>query len=331
MEKRNAKMETKSVLAMCYILDEYEMFKVAVEELEKKAGNRDFTYEVLKLSQGKFLMISKHARRFFYEWENTIKTINEHGYISNFMMANFCWGEEKIAEAMYIYEYLQANRDNLDTIKAVLKKLDELKFNDIELNTGLNFSEKKYHVSTNLYHSIHIPYVANAKTVPNYTTSSVEFYSEDTPYEMEITSSLGQISEYGRKIKLNSLVFDPNLIPDSITKETVFDSIINLKKEQKTEVDAIRNAVDLTIGLEDLTMMISSLINTVNTITDEDIKNKLKASIEVMLEELAKLDVIKEGFEEQIVKENPSITEKKLTLEKNLYKQRRTYEALDLC
>ena len=27
--------------------------------------------------------------------------------------------EEKIAEAMYIYEYLQANRDNLDTIKAV--------------------------------------------------------------------------------------------------------------------------------------------------------------------------------------------------------------------
>ena len=43
------------------------------------------------------------------------------------------------------------------------------------------------------------------------------------------------------------------------------------------------------------------------------------------------MEVIKEGFEEQIVKENPSITEKKLTLEKNLYKQRRTYEALDLC
>lgn len=331
MEKVIPSIETRTLLAMCYILDEYQIFKEAVKELDKKSGNRDYVYAVLKLTQGKMVIGGKHAKRFYKEWESVIDTINQHGYISNLIMANFCWGEEKEQEAEYFYEYLLANRDNLDTIKEILKKLIELKFNKVEMDTGLNFSEKKYHISTNLYHSIHFNYIANAINIPNYQTCSVHYYSETTPYEMEITTSLGQISEYGRKIKMNSLVFDPSLLPKEITKEIVFDSIISLKEEKKQEVTAIRNAVDLSIGLEDLQYMIENTMRTIDTIDDETIKLNLLKSATTMLEELGKMKTESSVLESQIHQSYPSITEQKLVLEKNLYKQRRADAAIDSC
>lgn len=331
MEKVIPSIETRNLLAMCYILDEYQIFKEAVKELDKKAGSRDFVYDVIKLTQGKMVIGGKHAKRFFEEWKSVIDTINQHGYISNFMLANFCWGEEKEQEADYFYEYLLANRDSLDTIKAILKKLIELKFDKVEMDTGLNLSERKYHLSTNLYHSIHFNYIANAINIPNYQTCSVQYYSETTPYEMEITTSLGQISEYGRKIKMNSLVFDPSLLPEEITKEIVFDSLISLKDKGKKEQTAIRNAVDLSIGLEDLQYMIESTMRVIDTIDDETIKLNLLKSATTMLEELGKMKTESSVLESQIQQNYPTITEQKIVLEKNLFKQRRTYASIDSC
>lgn len=331
MDKPVATIETRTLLAMSYILDEYESLKNAVMELEKRSGNSDYVYAVLKITQGKYVIGNKPAKEFVRDYQEVIDKINKYGYISNFIMSNFCWGKEHELNAEYFYEYLQANRENIEIIREVLKKLVELKFEKISLDTGINFSEKKYHLSTNMYHSLHFPYVANAINIPNYQTCSVQFYSETTPYEMTFTTSLGKITEYGRTITCNSLVFDPNLIPNEITQETVFDSLINLKNENKKEQTAIRNAVDLSIGIEDLQYMIESTMRMIDTIDDETIKLNLLKSATTMLEELGKMKVESDALESQIKQTHPSIDEQKLVLEKNLYKQRRAYAAIDSC
>lgn len=331
MEKEIPKMETRSLLAMCYILDDYHRFGDAIIASQKKVKNRDFSYDLLKVTQGRKIIGGHEAKRIYNEFKDVIDTINEYGYVSNFIMSNFCWGEKYQEIAEYFYEYLIANRENLETIKAVLSKLIELKFDNIEFDTGLDFSEKKYSLSNNLYHSIHFNYIAEALPIPQYNANSVRYYSETTPYEMEITASLGQITEYGRKIKLNTLVFDPSLLPDKITKETVFDSLVDLKNQTKEEVTAIRNAVDLSIGIEDLQYMIENTMRIIDTIEDETIKLNLLNSATIMLEQIGKMKIERDALESQIQEEHPTITEQKLTLEKKLYKQRRDYESIDLC
>ena len=46
-------METRSVLAMSYILEDYKKLGSIILEAQKKTKNRDFSYDLLRVSLGK--------------------------------------------------------------------------------------------------------------------------------------------------------------------------------------------------------------------------------------------------------------------------------------
>ena len=83
-------METRSVLAMSYILEDYKKFGDIILEAQKKTKNRDFSYDLLRVSQGKTIIGGSAAKKVYNENKDIIDTINEHGYISNFIMCNYC-------------------------------------------------------------------------------------------------------------------------------------------------------------------------------------------------------------------------------------------------
>lgn len=329
MTKQIASMETKSLLAMCYILDEYHALGDAIMEVTR-TKKRDIAYDLLRLTQGKNVIGAKDAKRILIEYKTVIDTINQYGYISNFIMQNYNWGEDYQAQAEYFYEYLLANRENLETIKEVLTKLVELEIPQVELDTGLVF-DKRYKLDTNIYYNLNINYLANMRAIPNYQKGIIEYVAENSPYNLEVSTSMGQITQYSRKIKLNTLVFDPSLLPNEITKDNLFEEIKQLKKAKQEESLAIYDSVNIHIGLEDLQEMILQFIRTINSIQDEERKTELKASMEIILEQIAKMEAVKEKMEDTIVDKHPEITEDKLELEKKLYKHRRTYNNLDLC
>lgn len=330
MEKTVPSMETRSVLAMSYILEDYKKFGDIILEAQKKTKNRDFSYDLLRVSQGKTIIGGSAAKKVYNENKGIIDTINEHGYISNFIMCNYCWGNEYDAIADYFYNYLIANKENIEEIRATLRKLVELKFEKVELDTGLDFTSKTYRTDTSIYHSMHINYLANMEVVPMYQSGIVYYKTQNSPYEIELSTSLGKITEYGRKIKLNTLIFDPNLIPSNIDN-SLFDEIVSLGKSKQPETTAIRNSVDLSIAIEDLQYMIESTFRAINTIEDEQVRLNLIESGTKMLEELGKMKIERDVLESRIKQSHPTITEDKLTLEKKLYKQRRDFASIDLC
>ena len=74
---------------------------------------------------------------------------------------------------------------------------------------------------------------------------------------MQLRVGHDNISWYGRRIILNSLVFDPNSLPKKIDRESTHGKLLDLKKEQKALSDTIIRSVDLGVSIIDLDAQVS--------------------------------------------------------------------------
>lgn len=331
MEQRCAVIETKTLLAMCYILDEYEEFKHAVEVLEKKGNNLDNIFQVCRLIQGKNMFISKESKKFYKEYKHVIDKINKYGYFYNFVMSNFCGSTESKISAEYCYQYLKANEQNLDTIVDVLTRLVSLEVNKIYFDTALDFTQKSYKLYTDRYYQLELHYLANMKNIPVYPKNTIEYITTTSPYDLVVRTEIGKIDKYGREIFLNTLIFDYKLLPEAIDQVNIYDEIISLKKNTEAERDVIIDSVDVSISLDDLTYMLEHIEKIISKLTNETAKERLRESADKIITEINKMKEVRDKFEVEALEAYPILSETKLTLEKKLYKERRRDAAIDTC
>lgn len=141
----------------------------------------------------------------------------------------------------------------------------------------------------------------------------------------------GEISEYSREIILNNLLFNVETLPKKIDREHIFDSILNLKNEQKEKTQIIRNSVDLDISVLDLEQQLDITITKINGLEDVKNKEELVTILSNIKEDVEKLRILSDQHNNSISKENSSLTPELLEKEKKLYIRRREMDKIDWC
>ncbi len=81
-----------------------------------------------------------------------------------------------------------------------------------------------------------------------------------------------EIANYGRKMKLNSLLFDPRALPEKIDIEHTHGKLVKLKTEQRYKENIIRNSVDLSISVFNLERQFNCSYETISKL--DGLKNK---------------------------------------------------------
>ena len=56
------KVSTKNIIALCYILDEFEPFKKRLLKVISPKYNRDFVFQLWNISEGKKVLGARKAR-----------------------------------------------------------------------------------------------------------------------------------------------------------------------------------------------------------------------------------------------------------------------------
>lgn len=330
MEKEYKEISINNLLALAHILDDYEKFNKKLKKFVSSKYNRDDILHLYEISTGEFTLSLK-ARKFYSENREIIDIINKYSSSSDFICyiydsdgSNNLW-----CDLNYFYNYLKDNKEKLDDIIILLKKVRELGFGNIKFNVNDDFKNEEYKLSTSKVKSIlysNIRFLENMELIPEYENNIIKYKTNGSNYCMVLPYRDDAKGWSSNEIILNNLLFDPSRLPNSLKKEDTIDKIIALKETKKEETTSVRELVDLGVKIFDLEKEYANLKYIVDRLENVKSKEELKkvlSNIKIEIEQLRQIN-------KNEVKENTNVSEEQIEKEKQLYIKSREFQYLDL-
>lgn len=336
------KIDINILIALVNILDEYEIFhERMMNYIKNNRYNKEQISKLEKISIDNNYLVGSKAKDFYLNNKETIDTINKYTSIYNFIVSNYNYRGypfDDYNKLDYYYNYLLKNKNNIETIKELLDRIKELGFKEIDLDESYDFTKQDYyflldwykHGDKKIYYS-NLNYSENIEVLPNYEKNTIRYHSKSSNYRIMINEfSEEDESIFYREIMVNNLMFNPSLLPNKITKEETLDKIIKLKNANKREDEIIKDAIDLSINLEDLERQFIKTNKNINKIDSIINKEDLQKLLIEIYDNIQELREIENSYYQQIVKENNKITSENLNKEKKLLLDRRYDSIIDL-
>lgn len=333
MEK-NYSAYTKDLIALCHILDDFKEFQERLKT-EMPKYNRDFIFKLGDISKGERVFWAIKAKRFYNENKKVIDTINKYGgNLPRFIIASY-YSPVKLSSdnsSYFFYDYISSHRDDLDNILGVLNKISDLGFSKIEFNAELDFTKEKYDVDPIFRKNYSIVFVDNVEAIPNYQ-GYVFYRTKGSNYRMKLDivgEEIYQSSHYGNDITLNSLLFSPDRLPESISREDTFEKILELQQAQEDKEQSIRNSVDLNVSILDLDSQLSSTNWTISRLKNVENKEQLLDVLLSIGQEVDELKRLSAEYDSGVSEREPSLTPEKLEQERGAYQKRREWSRMHI-
>jgi len=325
MEEKDIKTATvDELLALCEILDDFEEFNRKLVNLtsRKYTHNISKTYRLWKKSKGKRVLSIK-INEFYNENKQIIDTINKYSDMATFIYNNYNKNDKIDTNKLdYFYRYIIKNREQIDKIKELLDKLKSLHVSKIEFDDNLKFTDNKYKIHENMGDNSTINYVDNIEIIPSYNDKKFKYRTTGSNYEIQL-----EVFSFGKdwvpylklkKVTVNSLLFDCNRLPESLTDEQcVFDPIIRKNKEYEKEYTVIQDSIDFRLDIDNINDSIEDIEYLVEyrlgKVTN---KEELVKLLENLKENANELKRISKNYDKKITKEYPDITKQALKKER---------------
>ncbi len=318
------KINTKNLLALCHIIDEYPQFREDLEPFVEKTNNYyNNISKFVSLTNSKRIIGGKKEKQIYNKNKEIFDKINRYSYISNFLL--------EIEDIDNFYNYLNEYRENLNKITLVVTKITDLGIKTINLDLSQDFTKENYQLDT----STNIPFrkfdfVDNIKIIPNYESEIVKYTTTNSPYQIkiQIDAFLYDPEIHVTDMTLNTLVFDANTLPKELTMEETFNKIKYLNSLSQ-ENHQVQNSVNLLVGVNDLEKQVKKLEQELHYNSLLTSKVEIQKILLNMKKCLLQLKQESENYIESITKDNGIVTPELIKEEKEAYLNRRFYRGID--
>ena len=312
------KVNTKNLLALCHILDDYKVFSTKIDEISK---SKEFPIsDMVKIVTRNFTF-NYEMVKFYNENKQIIDTILNYTYIYDFIIHK--------KELDDIYNYLIKHQDKLNKIIPLITKLDNLKIKTIEFDESLDFTDKIYNLDTAFNYNFEYYYLDNMEILPTYDSQQVNYKTNNSNYEIEISRNL--INDIiCNSIRVNSLWFDSNKLPDVITIESTFNKIVALASTVKPDQKSLKNIIDLDMAMENIQKEIANFYDKVEQMNDNKAKQELIKLLEDTKQLLNNIAKINQKYSTDIYNTNPKINEELVNKEKEKIYAKKWFSSIDI-
>ena len=322
--KSNKKIYIDNMIALCYIVEEYEEFEKNLKASMPKKQAQDFVFGLWKISQGNNKTITRKVKKFYENNQRVINTINKYSSIIRFISLNSKENKYLSEDIPFFYEYILLHKKDIPNILEILEKLKELEFRKIEFNETLDFTKEKYDAYQNFDKNTNIVYVANPEVIPNYI-GHINYKTKSSNYKITlglVGNKEKEISPLERSIILNSLIFDVNTLPEKIDKEHIFTHLLNTSNLLTSK---IKSTIDLNISIFDLEEQLNNTSITINQLDNVKNKDEIKLVLSKIKEHLIILNSLTNDHNQSISKEEAPLTKEIIEQEKIMYLKRRPW------
>ena len=336
-DKNSKEIYTNHLIVLCELGEDYKSFCDDLEELIKSKSNRNLVDKVYRIIQGELAIGSGKYKEFIEKYKHVIEVMNEYSCLSNLTVLSYDAKGRRYKDLVedYFYQYIQEHKKDIETIKAVALKIKSLGFSTIIFGEKLDFTERQYIL--NFFDESDFEFLENIEINTTYDIDPITYRTNSSCYCLYLKTTgdvinKKKIYENDRSIELNSLIFDPNRLPNEITTESTIRVIYELKEKKLPEQIDLRHAVDLSVADYDLKSYferwkkISKRINNVKD--DPELINLLNQMQNI----LAQLQSFEKKLKKQIVDSYPDITDE--TIEEGIKQyldiRKRQYPSIDL-
>lgn len=219
----------------------------------------------------------------------------------------------------FFYAYIYRHRNKKKQILETLTKIKKLGIETVLFNENADFTGKEYSMIIDRWNYTpytRVDYLDNMKAIPNYENNVIKYVSLDSHYLITVETSMDGIFDKGKEIKLNSLIFDSNRLPDSVDKEDLVKKIIGLRQNEQERVEDVRNAVELSASIDDLDEQYGLTSDTIEGLKDIKDKDTIVETLNIIGEYINKLKEFALKHNEELTKKDPDITPGILNREK---------------
>lgn len=324
MKKENTiSIDVKNLLALCNILDEFEEFNERAISFFSGKDKNELLNKLIKVTKNEFCFNSRKVKKFYNENKKVIDTIKKYSYVWDFFSKGYCWGSKDKEELHYMYQYIKENRKDLDKIIAILEKIKEYKIDNLQFNKDFDFTKETYTLYNNVGLNTSFVYLDNIEVIPSYESDRIKYKSTGSNYIIDYRNKESVLIRGYSHVKLNSLTFDVERLPESLDSKEIFRKIMPLRDKKKDDYNAIRSSVNLNINLEDISELTGKLEEIIEEIDNVKIKDELKNYLLIISESIFKMQNITYNHDKENIGNSKYITEDILNKEKELYKRRR--------
>lgn len=327
-------ISTNDLIILCEIFEDYKAFYDDLEALIKSKTNKDlvdkvYHYILKTIRKEKIFFANKKYDAFIEKHKHTIEIIEKYDYISNYttLIYTATGIRSSIRDEDYFYQYLEEHKEDIETIKKVALKIKEQGIDRITFGEHLDFTTTEHTLNTS--YDCGFAFLDNMEVIPTYLSNPIRYRTSSSsyciylqsyhyPYENKI-----EISKNIRKIQLNSLIFNPDKLPNEITTESTINVIKRLAEKKKEEHENIRNSVNLRISTTALKNKFENLKETYEEIDKVKDNQELKDLLHQMQNIIAQLQVFEEKFEQELFDTHSEISKDILKKEKNRELDRR--------
>lgn len=310
------------LIALVHIFDVYEDFIKDLDALrnlyeEKALSIPDMVSLECKFYRGTDLN-DNNLKKFYDDNVKVFSMIDK--YLPNFIKFIDCYCHLS-ASYNNFYTYLKNNQERLADILLLLEKLKQLEVKELLLDENVDFKTQMFRIYTDfssnntVYYNKHVYYMENIGIVPTSQSDIVKFKTEGSDYlisaDCYCNNSIGYFT-----IMTNNLLFDLSKLPDKITKELLFDDIIELKKEKQDACDLVRDSVDLSLDIDKLEELYSRIQNRDFKAMSEEDRIKTRQALSDFQLLIKNLKEIKTGYDNSVINEI-DITQRELDEEKS--------------
>lgn len=324
----NKKIKTamlNEIITFCHIIDEFENFNNKfLDFLKDRKDNFGVILELCDLSTGQSCIPIPKVREFYNSNKEVINKINKYWNFLYFVRTNYTVTNESVIlneTSTLFYRYILANKDKIDKMVALVNKLKELGFSMIDFDPNTDFSKETYSIRTRMLENHQIIYLENLESIPSYESYLIQYRTKESFYKI-VFDMFSLLSPDG-KIILNDLTFDFNRLPTNISQDEMFTQLLALQNEKQEQYTIIRDSVDLSVAVEDLSSMYHTINQKINDLESVDSKPELLEELRKIKEAIDTMSSITIKYNKQILSSNPNITQRQLVEEKRAYVRRR--------
>ncbi len=332
MKDKDIILRVDDAIALCHILDEFDVFNDEVLKIVNEYG-RDGVDNLWKISTGKFVFGQRKVKKFYEDNKMVIDKINKYFTFGFTTFINGNYFRKGNLSLYKMYEYLKENENEIEKILLFLERIKELGFREFTLNPNLDFSKSECVIYKQFSRNTFIEYFDNINVMPSYEVSLVRYNGAGSKYEITLNPErFGEnnynYSLYDSEIVVNTLLIDVNSLPESLIKEETFDKIIKLSKIVSKESKQVRDSVLLDVSIGDLVSQFNMSSDIIKKLDNAKSKSELLKVLEDIQKSIEELKSLNTQFDDSIL--HGDITRERLDSEKKLYLERRYLSNLDL-
>lgn len=305
--ENNNEIRIDVLLTLCETIDYYDDYINDINTLVKKYGP-NVCHNLYRIINGEFVLFSDKYKSFISKYQDVISIIKKYDtawYFTDILD----FSSKKIDT---FYDYLTNNRENLEFVKYNINKLYNLGFKHITLSEDYNFDSQVCVFNFNKTEPIVL--LDNMEMVSACDNDGIFYAGRDSEYKITIKPADDCESIDKVSIELNTLLFDPDRLPNDLSYREVEKKIKNLDPEYSI----IQNFIKLSSTTNLLASQIENLKNIVDNVIDS--ANNKKNMIKLLNTISNSVKLLKEEnrrYEEEVIENSYFITKEKMEKEKN--------------